>query len=73
MTKGIRLLKGIGLLFLSILILIMFVGQVTVCAAEIPELEYKLTSNGATTRYAQPGDTITVQFSVNRTDGIDED
>lgn len=64
------MMKKIGLLFLS---LIIFIGQIPVYAAEIPALEYKISSNGAsgdTPRYAQPGETITVQFSINRTDGI---
>ncbi len=67
------MIKKIGLLFLS---LIIFIGQIPVYAAELPELEYKISSNGASgdiPRYAQPGETITVQFSINRTDGIDDD
>ena len=67
------MIKKIGLLFLS---LIIFIGQAPVHAAEIPAIEYKISSNGASgdiIRYAQPGETITVQFSINRTDGIDDD
>lgn len=62
------MMKRIGLLFLSI---IMFIGQIPVYAAELPSLEYRITSDGVTTRYAQPGETITVQFTVARTDGSD--
>ena len=67
------MIKKIGLLFLS---LIIFIGQIPVYAADIPALEYRISSNGASgdiPRYAQPGETITVQFSINRTDGIDDD
>lgn len=66
------MIKKIGLLFLS---LIIFIGQIPVYAVDIPALEYKISSNGASggiPRYAQPGETITVQFSINRTDGIDD-
>lgn len=59
------MMKKIGLLFLSIII---FIGQIPVCAADHPSLEYRIISDGATTRYAQPGETITVSFNIKRSD-----
>ena len=63
------MMKRIGLLFLSMII---FIGQIPVYAASLPNLEYRITSDGTTTRYAQPGETITVSFNIKRLDS-DED